>query len=130
MKTNDLYYQEWDFILKSSMEAFEYAKSHFDALMQRPVKEVLYGARANGAGAVLHSRRLTKDSARVLRHSNRKQSYVAYHLGENGEPLYNRIYNNHRLDCTVLFFPLGDTLYATYFAGDQNSFYKKTVFSE
>ena len=123
-------YDEFHAIIEESQYAFEYAETHFEELMARPVAYVLYGPYVEyGPGAAFPSQRLTSASERVLKEKTRREKYTAYFFDSKGDVLYSKKYSHLGVTCTVLHFWIGDTKYSRYFFRERNAFYIDETFS-
>lgn len=124
-------YSELDSVIRNTLDAFEYGAIHFDELMSRPIAHILYGIPSQPALAVASpSLFFVPEKNRLLSHKTKRKNYAEYAFDENWNLLRTRYYYEYgnRLDCTILYFRIGDTLYCRFFSQDKNEFYSRDVY--
>lgn len=124
-------YECLDAIIEKSLFAYEYGYIHFAELMDRPVAKFLYGPPASGIAIASPSPTFIKARDRLLTEKTKRKSYNMYAFDAAGDLLFYRSYAQYgqRLECTVLFYSIGGTVYCRYFRGDTKTYYLPWVYS-
>ena len=116
-----------DQLIADGKRAAQYAWEHYEELIMRKKKYVLYGPVAYGIGAGIPGKFISPNS-RKLQKQTRKKDYMLYELDSNFNLLQTTLMRNYtEIENTYYCFEFEGIRYACPFFGKQKKRYNKEI---